>query len=62
MFRWTGANGGNWTTPFKNGVSNWERTGDADYVYGTPGQASDVVVSNAGAMAMGADFSINSRW
>ena len=59
-FRWTGANGGNWTTPFANGVSNWERTGDADYVYGTPGQASDVVVANAGTMAMGADFSINS--
>ena len=59
-FRWTGANGGNWTTPFVNGVSNWSREGDSDYVYGTPGQASDVVVANAGTAVMGADFSINS--
>jgi autotransporter-associated beta strand protein len=59
-FRWTGVNGGNWTTPFVNSASNWARTGDSDYVYGTPGQASDVVFANAGATAMGADFSINS--
>ena len=39
-FQWSGANSNNWTTPFANGQSNWTRTGQSDYVFGTPGRAS----------------------
>jgi len=59
-FYWTGGVGGAWTTPFVNGVSNWTRSGGSDYVFGTPGAGSNVVISAMGAALMGADFTINS--
>jgi autotransporter-associated beta strand protein len=59
-FYWKGATSSIWTTPFINGQSNWTRTGGTDYVFGTPGAASDVVFTTTGATSMGTDFTINS--
>jgi hypothetical protein len=60
-FYWTGATSPFWSAPFVTGQSNWTRTAAGNYVYGTPGAATDVVMlPTAGASALGAHFSINS--
>ena len=65
-FYWSGAVGSAWNTDFANGQSNL--TADAagsNYVYGTPGVASDVyfastVSSTINSATMTEDYSINS--
>jgi autotransporter-associated beta strand protein len=61
-FYWRGAASNLWSSPFVNGESNWTRTAaPADFIYGTPGAATDVIFLSTGSRtALGADFSINS--
>ena len=57
-FVWTGATGGSWLSPFKDGQSNWARAGGAS-IYGTPGSNTNVVMTAEGDVALGADFAVN---
>ena len=58
-FVWTGAAGNKWNSGFLGGKSNWAGF-ENGAIYGTPGAASDVIVSASGDTVLGADFTINS--
>ncbi len=61
-FVWNGATSNTWSSPFLNGGSNWTRgSADTEFIFGTPGVASDVFFPGTGSRTrLGADFVINS--
>ena len=59
-FVWSGSVDNTWSGAFQRGTSNWGRPAGT-LVFGTPGDATDVVVPGTGSSStLGADFTINS--
>jgi hypothetical protein len=59
-FYWNGTVSNVWNEVFVNGRSNWTRQPDSQYIFGTPGAASDVIVDGDAVSVLGADFTIGS--